>query len=101
MGEVLPRSGRAMKAKMVAVALAAMSMAASSGTAFADAAVGKATFVAQCTECHEAGDFEGTAAKDLNETLTHMAAGHVKHKKPIKLTTAEIADVAAYLSAGK
>jgi mono/diheme cytochrome c family protein len=78
-----------------------MSMAALSGTALADAAAGKAKFEAQCAECHEAGDFEGTSAKELGETLTHMAAGHVKHKKPIKLTTAEIADVAAFLSAGK
>jgi mono/diheme cytochrome c family protein len=72
-----------------------------SGTALADAAAGKAKFEAQCTECHEAGDFEGTSATELGETLTHMAAGHMKHKKPIKLTPAEIADVAEYLSAGK
>lgn len=90
-----------MKAKMVAVALATMSMTAMSGAALADAAAGKAKFAAECAECHEAGDFEGTSAKDLGETLTHMAAGHVKHKKPIKLTAAEIADVAAYLSGGK
>ena len=86
--------------KTTAVALAAMSMAAISGSALADAAAGKTTFEAQCTECHEAADFEGTA-QELGETLTHMAAGHVKHKKPIKLTAAEIADVAAYLAGGK
>ena len=67
----------------------------------ADAAAGKAKFEAQCAECHEAGDFEGTAAKEIGETLTHMAAGHVKHKTPIKLSAAEIAAVAAYLSGGK
>ena len=85
----------------MAVALVAMSMAMASGTALADAAAGKAKFEAQCAECHEAGDFEGTAAKEIGETLTHMAAGHVKHKTPIKLSTAEIAAVAAYLSGGK
>ena len=86
-----------MKAKMFAVGLVAMSMTAMSGAALADAAAGKAKFTAECAECHEAADFEGTPAKDISETLTHMAAGHMKHKKPIKLTPAEIADVAAYL----
>ena len=87
--------------KTTAVALAAMSMAAISGSALADPAAGKTTFEAQCAECHEAADFEGTPATELGETLTHMAAGHVKHKKTIKLTAAEIADVAAYLAGGK
>ena len=86
-----------MKAKMVAVAFVAMSMTAMSGAAFADAAAGKAKFAAECAECHEAADFDGTPAKEIGETLTHMAAGHVKHKKPIKLSATEIADVAAFL----
>jgi mono/diheme cytochrome c family protein len=91
-----------MKAKTMAVALtAAVALAGISGTVLADTAAGEAKFTAQCAECHEAGDFEGTAAKELGETLTHMAAGHMKHKKPIKLTPSEIADVAEYLSAGK
>lgn len=90
-----------MKARMFAVALVTMSMTALSGAAYADAAAGKAKFTAECAECHEAADFEGTPAKEIGETLTHMAAGHVKHKKPIKLTPAEIADVAAYLGGGK
>ena len=90
-----------MKAKTTAAALATMAMTLASVPVLADAAAGKAKFEAQCAECHEAGDFEGTAAKEIGETLTHMAAGHVKHKTPIKLSAAEIAAVAAYLSGGK
>ena len=89
-----------MKTTLTMVTLATLGMA-MSGAALADAASGKAQFEAQCTECHEAADFEGSSAKELGETLTHMAAGHVKHKKPIKLSAAQIADVAAYLAAGK
>ena len=89
-----------MMTTLVTISLATLGMA-MSGAALADATAGKATFEAQCAECHEAADFEGSSSKELGETLTHMAAGHVKHKKPIKLSAAEISDVAAYLSAGK
>ena len=90
-----------MKTKTVVAALVSLSMTVMSGAALADAAAGKATFTAQCAECHEASDFADASAQEVGETLTHMAAGHVKHKKPIKLTAAEIADVAAYMSGDK
>ena len=87
--------------RIFAVAVATMGLVGFSGIASADAAAGKAKFTAACAECHEVADFEGTAAADLGATLKKMAAGQQKHKTPIKLTDAEIADVAAYMAAGK
>lgn len=87
--------------RIFAVAVATMGLVGFSGIASADAAAGKAKFTAACAECHEVADFEGTAAADLGATLKKMAAGQQKHKTPIKLTEAEIADVAAYMAAGK
>ncbi len=62
--------------------------------AHADAAAGKATFTAVCSECHEVADFEGEDAAELQGTLKKIVAGTQKHKKALKLTDAQIADVA-------
>jgi mono/diheme cytochrome c family protein len=67
----------------------------------ADAAAGKATFAKSCAECHEASDFQGEDVKGLTDTIKKISAGQMKHKSPIKLSDQEIADVAAYMSAGK
>jgi mono/diheme cytochrome c family protein len=69
--------------------------------AHADAAAGKATFTAVCSECHEVADFEGEDVAGLQGTLKQIVAGTKKHKKALQLTDAQIADVAAYMSAGK
>ena len=67
----------------------------------ADAAAGKATFTAVCAECHEVADFEGEDAAAMQATLKKIVAGTQKHKKALKLTDAQIADVAAYMTGGK
>ena len=72
-----------------------------SSIAAADAAAGKAKFTAACAECHEVGDFAGQDANALTETIKKIVAGQQKHKKALKLTDAEIADLAAYMAAGK
>jgi mono/diheme cytochrome c family protein len=65
--------------------------------AHADAAAGKATFEKVCAECHEAGDFKGEDAAEVQATIKSIVAGKTKHKKAITLTDAQVADVAAYM----
>ena len=84
-----------------AVAIATLGLAGFSGVVSADAAAGKAKFEAVCAECHEAGDFAGEDAAALTATLKKIVAGQQKHKAALKLSDAEIADVAAYMAAGK
>ena len=87
--------------RVFAVAIATLGLAGFSGVASADAAAGKAKFEATCAECHEAGDFAGEDAAALTATLKKGVAGQQKHKTALKLSDAEIADLAAYMSAGK
>ena len=83
--------------RLVAVACAVAGFAGFGSTAYAD---GKATFTNICSECHEAGDFEGEDAKALAGTIKGIVAGTHKHKKALKLTDQEITDVAAFMAAG-
>jgi len=69
--------------------------------AHADAAAGKATFTEVCSECHEVADFEGENTAEVQGTIKKIVAGTQKHKKALKLTDAQIADVAAYMTGGK
>ena len=86
--------------RVFAVAVATLGLAGFSGVASADAAAGKAKFEATCAECHEVADFEGEDAAALSATLKKMVAGQQKHKTPLKLSDAEIADLAAHIAAG-
>ncbi len=86
--------------RLLIVAVAGLGVAGWSLSANADAAAGKAKFEAACADCHEAADFEGEDAKALGDTLKKISAGEVKHKGDIKLSDAEIADVAAYMASG-
>jgi mono/diheme cytochrome c family protein len=86
---------------LVIVAGAFASLVGYGSAAHADAAAGKATFTAACAECHEVVDFEGEDAAELQGTLKKIVAGTQKHKKALKLTDAQIADVAAYMASGK
>jgi cytochrome c553 len=87
--------------RILAVSLVTLGLAGFSGVASADAAAGKAKFTAACAECHEVADFEGESAAALTETLKAIVAGKQKHKNALKLSDAEIADLAAYMAAGK
>jgi mono/diheme cytochrome c family protein len=87
--------------RILAVATATFALAGFSTAASADAAAGKAKFAATCAECHEVADFAGEDAAALTATIKKIVAGQQKHKSAIKLTDAEIADVAAYMAAGK
>jgi mono/diheme cytochrome c family protein len=90
-----------MKFKTLMVAsVAAMGLVGFGNAAMADAAAGKKTFDSICSECHEPGDFEGEDLKEQTATITAIVAGQHKHKKALKLTDQEIADVAAYMVSG-
>jgi cytochrome c553 len=83
--------------KKIVLVLAAAAAVSAAGPAFAD----KAAFDAQCADCHEANEFAGKPAADLEKTLKGISAGTVKHKGKIKLSDAEAKSLAAFLSAGK
>jgi mono/diheme cytochrome c family protein len=87
--------------RILAVSLVTLGLAGFSGVASADAAAGKAKFTAACAECHEVADFEGESAAALTETIKAIVAGKQKHKSALKLSDAEVADLAAYMAAGK
>lgn len=86
---------------LVVIASAIVGVAVSGCAAHADAAAGKATFTAACAECHDVADFEGEDAAALQGTIKQIVAGTQKHKKALKLTDAQVADVAAYMTGGK
>jgi cytochrome c553 len=65
----------------------------------ADAQGGKLA-AQKCVQCHEADDWEGEDAPSLESLITDIAAGKIKHKTKIDLTSAEIANIAAYWGSG-
>lgn len=87
--------------RLVVIVSAAAGIAGFGTVAHADAAAGKATFTQVCAECHEVADFEGEDAAEVQATLKKIVGGTMKHKKALKLTDAQIADVAAYMTGGK
>jgi mono/diheme cytochrome c family protein len=86
---------------LVVLAGAFSGLVAFGSAAHADAAAAKATITAVCAECHEVADFEGEDAAEVQGTIKKIVAGTQKHKKALKLTDAQIADVAAYMTGGK
>ena len=86
-----------MKIKVLMVVSAAAVLTGYGSTALADA---KKTFTDVCSECHETADFDGEDAKDVAATIKKITAGQMKHKKAIKLTDAEAAEMAAFLTSG-
>jgi mono/diheme cytochrome c family protein len=84
------------------------------GTAFADAAAGKAVYTANCEKCHGPnGEGKPVIAKMLNATMKPLASAEVKalsdasmakditvgvgKMKPVKITDAQVKDVIAYV----
>ncbi len=77
---------------LTAAALLSLSV----GALAADAQAGKATAQAKCAQCHAADDWEGEGAASLESIMVDIVAGKVRHRTPLQLTPAEIANVAAY-----
>lgn len=72
------------------------------GTAFAaDAAAGGTVFEASCASCHEKADWPGKNTADLTAMIQDVVSGKTKHKKAIKLSDTEIANVAAFITNAK
>jgi len=71
------------------------------GAVAADVAAGRVSAQAKCSQCHEADDWEGESAASLESLIGDIVAGKVKHKGKLDLTSAEIANIAAYWGAGK
>lgn len=65
----------------------------------ADPQAGKATAQAQCARCHNADDWEGEDAAALESIMLDILAGKVRHRTPMELTPAEVANIAAYWGA--
>lgn len=88
--------------KSIVLATFASAMFALAGTASAaDLADGKATFDSICSKCHEIGDWKGKSEADLNAKITGFVQGKEKHKKDLKLTDAQIANVSAFIASSK
>jgi mono/diheme cytochrome c family protein len=87
--------------RLIVIASAVAGVAGVGSVAHADAAAGKANFTKVCAECHEVADFEGESAADVQATIKKIVSGGMKHKKALKLTDAEIADLAAYMTSGQ
>ena len=92
--------------RLLVLSASVFAIASWAGSAHADAAAGKKTFTDVCSECHEVGDFEGEKVADLTASIKNLVGGGKMkngkpHKKALKLSDAEIADVAAYMAAGK
>jgi mono/diheme cytochrome c family protein len=87
---------RQMCAGTALVALALLSLLAPLSAGAADVQAGKTASQAKCIACHEADDWEGESAASLESLIRDIVAGKVKHKQPLQLTPAEVADIAAY-----
>jgi mono/diheme cytochrome c family protein len=63
-----------------------------------DAAAGKATFEAQCAECHFADDFAGDSAGDIAKLIDEVRSGAIEHEAdaPKKMSAADAANIAAF-----
>ena len=85
---------------LAVIATAAAGLSGYGPAAWADAAAGKAIFEKSCAECHEVADTKGDDPAELQATIEKISAGQQKHKKAIKLTSQQAADVAAYMASG-
>jgi mono/diheme cytochrome c family protein len=80
--------------KLASICMLALAVSGAAGAA--DVAAGKAIVTKTCSKCHVKEDREGTDAAALSSKIHEIVAGKHKHKIPLKLTDADIANVAAY-----
>ena len=88
-----------MRMKWVALTLASGALV-FSAAAFAggDAAAGEKK-ADMCMDCHDPGeDFAGMSADEIAGKIKGIVSGQTKHKKALKLSDADIADIAAYFA---
>ena len=88
-----------MKTNWMTLAVAAGALA-FSGAAFAGDAAAGVDKAEMCLDCHDPGeDFAGVSADEIAGKIKSIADGSMKHKKELKLSDADIADIAAYFAA--
>ena len=82
-----------MKTLAIVTAAAAVLLCGSASVlACGDAAKGNAKLESACADCHEKGELKPA---DFSSKVKAIVDGKTKHKKALKLTDAEIADLAA------
>lgn len=74
----------------------AVSMSLCGAAMAADVAAGKKKYEEMCSQCHEKTDSAGKSAALVESRIKEVVTGKFKHKKKLKLTDAEIADLAAF-----
>ena len=90
-----------MKRNMLVATLAAGTLMLAGPAFAADAAKGKATHEEACAECHEAVDFEGMSAGEIEQAIKDIVAGKVKHKPKLESEIEAVAaDLAAFYASG-
>jgi mono/diheme cytochrome c family protein len=80
------------------LSLCALCIGVSGAAVAADPAAGQAKVDAVCSQCHAKADFAGKDAAALEATIKDIVAGKHAHKKKLKLTDEEAANIAAYLA---
>lgn len=94
-----PASGATPPASTAATASkASPSPAAKTSATGASATAGRSAFEKSCSSCHEAKEFAGKSAADLEKTITGISKGTVKHKKKVTVSPADAKAIAAYLA---
>jgi mono/diheme cytochrome c family protein len=85
----------------IALCAAVLVLGGASGASAADAAAGQALVDQNCAACHGGmmSMWQGKSAADIDADIHQVLAGKVSHPKdlkPLGLTDAQIADIAAY-----
>ncbi len=88
-----------MSSRLMASSLAIVFFFNIGAAAAADVAAGKGEVDKVCGACHEAADWKGKTAAQLEAQIKGVVSGKTKHPKKLDLTDAQIADVAAYWAA--
>jgi len=88
-----------MKTTWMTLAVAASALAFSGAALAGDAKAGEAK-AEMCLECHDPGeDFAGVSADEIAGKIKGIVGGATKHKKALKLSDADVADIAAFFAA--
>jgi len=67
----------------------------------ADSAAGQKTFESVCAACHQLKGYAGKSESELATKINGIVAGSVKHPKKLTLSSADIANVAAYIASNE
>jgi mono/diheme cytochrome c family protein len=89
-----------MSVRIATLWLTVLSLSFAASSQGADAAAGKALVDAQCADCHEPADWKDEQPEALAALTKDIVSGKTKHKTKLKLSDAEIADIAAYWGTG-